>query len=65
MDAATMPEAGEADRAWLPVETRLPRRSAGRGACGLTAPPWKFGVKEIQTAGKDGQSGLLDAGLCT
>lgn len=64
METATMLDAGEADPAWLPAETQLPCCSAGR-ACGFTAPPWKFGIKERQTAGKDGLNGLVDAGLCT
>lgn len=42
-----------------------PLDSAGRRARGVTAPPWKLGIKEGQTAGKDGPSGLLSAGLCT
>lgn len=36
-----------------------PGRSAGRRACGFIAPPWKFGIKERQTAGKDGLNGLV------
>lgn len=36
-----------------------PQGYAGRRARGVTAPPWKLGIKEEQTAGKDGLSGLL------
>lgn len=64
METATMLDAGEAGRAWLPAETQLPGCSARRIACDFTAPPWKSGIKERQTAGKDGLNGLVDAGLC-